>query len=63
MTTFKAGTVRGKALAEKSQSSRITIMRPGRGQRQMLSARIWEHLVATRDLMSISDTWSHGKVG
>lgn len=63
MTTFKADIVSGKAQAEKSESSRITIKRPGSGQRQMLSAGIWEHLVAARDLMSISDKWPHGKVG
>lgn len=63
MTTFKADAVSGNALAEKSEPSRITIQRPGSGQRQMLSAGPWEHLVATRDLMSISDKWPHGKVG
>lgn len=62
MTNFKADIVRGKALAEKSEPSRITIKRPGSRQREMLSAGIWEHLVTARDVMSISDKWSHGKV-
>lgn len=63
MTTFKADVVSGNALAEKSEPFRITIQRPGSRERQMLSAGIWEHLVATRDLMSFSDKWPHGKVG